>query len=93
MGCLVIGRSFGLDLSEVASGMSSVSAAMRGIGKEASDYPRLLCGRQLAAKGHAGAPFRPPVGRTPPTTRVYTPPRRESAFHPQPIFGAPKPEG
>ena len=29
---------------------SSVSAAMRGLGKEASDYPRLLCGRQLAAK-------------------------------------------
>jgi hypothetical protein len=50
MGCLVVGRSFGLHVSEVAAGMSGVSAAMRGLGKEASDYPRLLCGRQLAAK-------------------------------------------
>ena len=50
MRCLVVGRSFELDVSEVAAGMSGVSAAMRGPGKEASEYPRLLCGRQLAAK-------------------------------------------
>ena len=49
-GALAVGWSFGLNVSEVAVGMSGVSAAMRGPGKEASDCPRLRCGRQLAAK-------------------------------------------
>jgi hypothetical protein len=35
-------------------------------------------------QGHAGASFRPRVGRTRPTTRVHTPPGRESAFHATP---------
>ena len=74
MGCLVVDRSFGLDLSEVASGMSGVSAAMRGLGKEASDYPRLLCGRQLAAKATpAPRSVRESVVRLPPLAFIRRP--------------------
>jgi hypothetical protein len=74
MGCLVVGRSFGLHVSEVAAGMSSFSAAMRGLGKEASDYPRLLCGRQLAAKATpAPRSVRESVVRLPPLAFIRRP--------------------
>ena len=74
MGCLVVGRSFGLDVSEVAVDMSGVRAAMRGLGKEASDNPRLLCGRPLAAKATpAPRSVRESVVRLPPLAFIRRP--------------------
>jgi hypothetical protein len=74
MGSLVVGRSFGFGVSGVAVGMSGVSAAMRGPGKEASECPRLLCGRQLAAKATpAPRSVRESVVRVPPLAFIRRP--------------------
>ena len=64
--------------------MSGVSAAMRGLGEEASDYPRLLCGRQLAAKATpAPRSVRESVVRLPPLAFIRRP--GESLLSPLPV--------